>query len=707
MPSFNLSLYDFDPFGVFSQTLNGTTTYTGSGSVDGTAVVTDNGTGLDGLTLEDNTSGETATADIFINGVLDTGADVSAEETWTLVDTVTGQTFQLATFHIENGANAGYYTLSEVPLVPGRTYRTIDFDSTPDASAGDPVFAYADNEFADGIVEGTSGDDVIDGGYSGDPEGDVVDGNDAFGVGPPTPLQFNWTDYADETNLAGGVSQNTGGIQVDVSLSAPAGNEFSAEHSGPKYREAGEPFNSNSSAYLYQNGSSTDANVTVDFSSSTGSGFEDTVENVQFRINDIDGVINTANNFQDILTITAFDADGNEVPVNITISGDDGLSNQTVTAAISNNNEAQANGSILVEIPGPVAQIIINYDNGGDTQQAVYLSDIHFDAVPLGSNDDVIQAGAGNDIVDGQYGDDELYGEAGDDTLTGGSGSDILDGGTGNDTLNVGSGDTATGGDGDDTFVIDDTVLGGGTISITGGEGDETTGDTLDFNGQLAPGSVVISNSDDNAGGLSGTATLLDGTVVNFSEIESIICFAEGTLIETLLGPCPIEDIQVGDQVICRDRGPMAVRWHGSRAVPAKGDLAPIRFAPGAVGNTRPLLVSPQHRMLVTDHRAQLYFGESEILVPAKALINGRDVVVAEAEMVTYHHLLFDWHAILTAEGAAAESYHPGAYSLEGLHDQAREELFEVFPALRSDPSIYGAMARMTVSVKAGSVLAA
>lgn len=707
MPSFNLSIYDFDPYFVFARTAGDSITYAGPASTEGTAVLTDNGSGIDGLTLEDDTSGETATADVFINGVLNTGADVSAEETWTLLDTVTGETFELVTFHIENGANAGYYTLSEVPLVPGRTYQTVTFDSTPDASAGDPAFTYADNEFPDGIVEGTSGDDVIDGSYSGDPEGDVVDGHDAFGVATPTPLQFNWTDYADETNLGGGVSQNTGGIQVDVSLSAPAGNEFSAEHTSVQYTDGGEPFNPNSSAYLFQNGAATDATVTVDFSANSGSGFEDSVENVQFRINDIDGLVDAANNFQDIVTITAYDADGNEVPVNITISGDDTLSGQTVIGTTTNASESDAAGSVLVEIPGPVSQIVITYDNGGDSQQAIFLTDIHFDAVPIGSNDDVIQAGAGNDIVDGQLGDDELYGEAGDDTLTGGAGSDILDGGTGNDTLNVGSGDTATGGDGDDSFIIDDTALGGGTITITGGEGDETTGDSLDFNGQLSPGSIVFTNTDDDAGGLSGTATLTDGTIVNFSEIENIICFAEGTMIETLLGPRPIEEIEVGDQVICRDRGPVAVRWHGFRTVEGKGHLAPIRFAPGALGNTRSLLVSPQHRMLISDHRAQLYFGETEVLVPAKALIDNQDVVVEETRKITYHHLLFDWHAILTAEGAPAESYHPGAYSLEGLHDRAREELFEVFPALRADPSIYGAMARMTVSVRAGSVLAA
>ena len=127
----------------------------------------------------------------------------------------------------------------------------------------------------------------------------------------------------------------------------------------------------------------------------------------------------------------------------------------------------------------------------------------------------------------------EVSGGAGNDTLSGDGGADSLSGDAGNDTFFAGVWDTVSGGDGDDTFLFDPLQLGGGTITIIGGEGDETTGDTLDFNGQLLGGSLNIIDEDSVPGGMSGTATLLDGTTVVFSEIENIICFADGTQIET------------------------------------------------------------------------------------------------------------------------------------------------------------------------------
>ncbi len=710
MATYTLQFYNADPFFIFSRTAGGTATYTGPADAEGTAVITDNGTGNAGAVLDDDNATETATADVTLGGNSSAGSSVDAEEGWTLRDTVTGETFQVVTFEVEDGAATGYYLLSEIPLVAGRTYETLTFDNNPNANiSGDPVFSYADFDFPtlDGIVEGTSGDDVIDADYTGDPDGDVVDGFDNPSSDPFTPLQFNWTDYSDETNLSGGISQDTGGIQVDVAYTGPSGGEFSAEHTSTQYVASGETYPANSSAYLYQNGNATDAQVTFDFSSVSGSGFEDEVQNVSFRINDIDGVIDGFNNFQDIVTITAYDADGNEVPVTITLSGDDSLSDQTITAAITNNSESQAAGSVLVEIAGPVARIVIDYDNGGNTQQAIYFTDLHFDAVPLGTNDDLIQAGDGNDIVDAGLGDDEVYGEAGNDTLSGGEGADILDGGTGDDRINIGDGDTASGGDGDDTFVIDASLLAGGTISVDGGEGAETAGDTLDFAGQLVQGSIVYSNEDDSAGGLSGTATLLDGTTLTFTGIETIICFASGTLIDTPHGPRPIESLAPGDLVLTADDGPRPIRWHGYRTVSGVGAGAPVRFAPGAIGNAGPLIVSPQHRMLVRDPRTQLYFGEEEVLVPAKALVDGRFITEAPCAEVTWHHIMLDRHAILTAEGAPAESYHPGAYSLDGLDPAQREALFAAFPTLRADPNRYGPAARKALRAGPARILAA
>jgi hypothetical protein len=111
--------------------------------------------------------------------------------------------------------------------------------------------------------------------------------------------------------------------------------------------------------------------------------------------------------------------------------------------------------------------------------------------------------------------------------------------------------------------------------------------------------------------------------------------------------------------------------------------LQPVAFAPGVLGNTRALLVSPQHRILLTDWRADVYFGEETVLVPAKALINGSSVrQVRPVAGVTYVHLLFDRHEIILSEGALSESFHPGDIGLSALDADQRQELEALFPGL-------------------------
>ena len=114
---------------------------------------------------------------------------------------------------------------------------------------------------------------------------------------------------------------------------------------------------------------------------------------------------------------------------------------------------------------------------------------------------------------------------------------------------------------------------------------------------------------------MSGFATLADGTVVNFDEIENvIICFTEGTRISTPHGQRNIETLGIGDEVLTLDNGVQRIRWIGRRTVPAVGKLAPVRIKAGAFENARDLLVSPQHRMLLDGWRAQLLFGEEQVL---------------------------------------------------------------------------------------------
>ncbi|UWQ80638.1 Hint domain-containing protein [Leisingera sp. S132] len=315
----------------------------------------------------------------------------------------------------------------------------------------------------------------------------------------------------------------------------------------------------------------------------------------------------------------------------------------------------------------------------------------------IGTSDIWVQGLGGNNVFTGGSGNDTLLGGGGSDTLRGNAGADSLDGGSGDDSLIIGEGDTATGGDGDDYFTVEDTGdTGSNDIYVTGGDTGQTTGDTLDFNGQLVLGSVNI--TDNTGGSLTGTATLLDGSTVHFSGIENIICFTAGTRIATSAGLRCIETLRTGDLVMTRDNGLQPVRWISQSTVPATGNLAPIRIKAGQFGAERDLLVSPQHRMLFSGSQASLLFGESEVLVSAVHMLNDRSIRREPGGSVTYVHVLFGQHEIIYAEGAASESFHPGVQAVSALEEPVREELFRIMPDLRWHNGEGGRTARLCAS---------
>lgn len=615
-------------------------------------------------------------------------------------------------------------------------YESNDFDGGDPAGSYVLAFSGGAPLIPDGLVEGTGGADVIDAGYAGDPDGDVVDGGDGagpagnadtihagdgndtiqagdgddsviggagqdsidggagddtiYGDAPPATSaaeSLNWSAQgADGTNVSAGFTQTSGDTDITVSFTDDGDNlpQQTIETSDSVYVAGGEPMATNSSLFLFGTGDDATSTTTIGFAS-TNPGIVDAVENVQFRISDIDRF---TNNHIDQITVTAVDADGNPVAVTLTASGDDTVSGNTITAGGTLDNPQDAQGSVLVQIAGPVSEISISYVNaespaGGRTgTHGINVSDVHFDSIVLAGDDDII---------------------------VGGTGADLLVGGDGDDTITVAQGDTAEGGDGDDTFLVSDlNEAGSDSITITGGEGGETAGDTLDFQGLVNPGDVTITNADDSAGGLSGFATLADGTVVNFSEIETLlICFTAGTRILTPHGQRPIETLRPGDLVLTADHGAQPIRWIGQRSVPATGKLAPIWMRKGLFNNTRDLLVSPQHRMLVQGYRAQLITGQSEVFATAKHMVDGRDVKRMEGDEVTYVHLLFDRHQVIFAEGAATESFHPGHVGLDAIMAPAREELFRIFPELRADLGAYGPTSRTCLRRREAQVLMA
>jgi len=577
--------------------------------------------------------------------------------------------------------------------------------------------------FNDGVVGGGSGDDVIDTGYT-DSDGDQVGsgadvvragggddsvqsgggadtitggaGSDTIDAGAGDDVIYgdtgtataaseslNWGGLdANGGDLSAGFTLSTGEMDVTVSFADDGNNAptFTTDSSRTNFVDTGEPFNPTSSLYLFANGDGASSTTSIDFAAGSGSTMSDEVENVTFRLSDVDW---GSGNHRDVVTVNAFDANGNAVAVTLTAGGIQTVLGTTVTAGNDGTLSQDEEGSVLVEIAGPVQTIEIVYANAQSGTHGLHVTDIHFDTILPAGGDDSILGGAGND---------QIFGEAGNDTMEGGTGGDLFFGGLGDDEMYLAQGDTAFGGEGDDLFVLGDLgEPGSGTITITGGEGGETNGDTLQLTPDVGLADITFTNTDDAAGGLSGTFSLADGTTVSFSEIENIICFTPGARIMTEHGERAIETLRAGDRVLTRDNGLQPIRWIGHSTVEGRGRFAPIAVNSTVIdGARRPLLVSPQHRLLFTGYKAQLLFGRSEVLVAAKHLIDGKDVRIVERACVTYFHLMLDHHEVIYAEGAATESFHAGDMSVSALAPPAREALFQAFPHLRANVWSYG-----------------
>ena len=184
----------------------------------------------------------------------------------------------------------------------------------------------------------------------------------------------------------------------------------------------------------------------------------------------------------------------------------------------------------------------------------------------------------------------------------------------------------------------------------------------------------------------SATVYAKDGGEKDFTVDPSpiIICFAKGTEIETSEGVRAIETLHIGDLVHTIDAGYVPLKWLGRSDVGASEmqrweNLIPVRVKPNAFGPGRPtkdVVLSPNHRVLVTGAQAELYFGEDEVLVPIKALINGITIQQeAACSGISYFHLLLDGHHIVDTCGLMSESLFLGDQSILAISERANQDL--------------------------------
>ena len=224
-------------------------------------------------------------------------------------------------------------------------------------------------------------------------------------------------------------------------------------------------------------------------------------------------------------------------------------------------------------------------------------------------------------------------------------------------------------------------VASGGLLDLTNAIGTQTSpvlansGGRIEFGGVAATGAVSSSSTTStttltvSAGPLAHESIVLSGTGLTFTsstigigsaarDVFTITCFASGTKILTGTGEVAVNALHAGDTVAVQRNGETVqepVIWVGKSRINlgkhAQPELAaPIRVKAGALAEnvpTRDLVLSPEHCLIIDG-----------LCVPVKLLVNGGSIAREyPAEPFDYYHIELEKHGILTADGAAAESY--------------------------------------------------
>ncbi|SPF80391.1 Hint domain-containing protein [Pseudoprimorskyibacter insulae] len=635
--------------------------------------------------------------------------------------------------------NAGEEAVGANDVIYGWTGNDSIISTETSGNSADQVYGDAGNDYisfqggndlldgglgADTILGGTGNDTIYgDGGadsLSGGDGADFLSGGDVDGQEPAlsVALSASFDDVDNKFTLTTDTGNQLGTIQTEATFDLGSDFTMSFEaffgandggadginwfmHTNDAYAENGE---------LYTGGPwQVDNAIRIEFDTHyNGPGFEDGVANeVGKDHTQVYGQYDTGGGVVTAATSAAAQVDNLEDAawhdVSVTWNAAtstlsyslDSVTLETVVFDVGDANGDGFSAQDLTDVLGGGTDVyfgLMGRTGGASNLQEV--RNIQLTAVESGGTNDTLDGGAGNDtligadgndVLTGGTGNDSLVGGDGNDVLTGGADADILEGGAGNDTITAGEDDVVSGGDGDDVVNVSRDDVAGGTLIASGGEGGETAGDTLNI---IGPATIDFATAE------SGTVTWLDGSVLTFSEFETVAytaCFTDGTLIKTARGDIPVEDIRVGDMVLTRDNGFCPVRWSGGRHFTFRDlrqseHLCPIRIRAGALGPGRPqrdMLLSPQHRVMLSGPTAMLWFGEAEVLIAAKDLVKVPGISQVQPRRgVSYRHIMFDQHEIVESDGIWSESFQPGSQTVGALDDAQRSELFEIFPEL-------------------------
>lgn len=492
----------------------------------------------------------------------------------------------------------------------------------------------------DFIVQGTAGDDLIDGSYSGDPQGDLIDATDHSDASNFDSVQAG---AGDDTVMAGAAGDSVdGGDGNDVlygggfsyTPSAPFSADFNNLPTDPGIGSSGGSFGTGASGGAAGFQFTGDSYIIAD--PDQGGADVGDVDSINVTFGFDVGTAETGANggisfsFGRPTSISAdpglglnegvtvhLSTDSNEVVFSwngteigrepyggnvIALSPSSGSLSVDATGLVTFDSSITAAGPFTAQIPGTQWADTDTSDftfvagmNAGALNPNNWVNNIEFTGTTHILTE---QTTTGNDTLLGGLGNDSLFGQDGNDSLVAGDGNDFVDGGSGDDFIDAGTGsDTVDAGDGNDqvfAWTGDDSVLGGaGSDTVFGQDGNDTIfggigNDYLDGDDALAGAdSIFGEDGDDTIIGDGGNDTLSGG-----SGNDQIFAGADDDIVEggtgndQLYGEGGNDSLDAGagnDTVLGGDGNDTIIGFEGNDSVlgGAGDDVINTRTSPG------------------------------------------------------------------------------------------------------------------------------
>lgn len=171
---------------------------------------------------------------------------------------------------------------------------------------------------------------------------------------------------------------------------------------------------------------------------------------------------------------------------------------------------------------------------------------------------------------------------------------------------------------------------------------------------------------------------------------DAFAAFGRGALLQTEFGPCAVEDLLPGDQVMTSDAGLQTLLWKGCiTIVPGSQNMRPemgtmTRVTSDSMGLGRPnpdLVLGPSARVLHAAPGIKALTGAESAFVPMRDFIDDAQVIeLRPAAPVQAYQLGFEGHHTVSVNGLDIETLHPGPVHTLGLRQDMIQLLLTLFP---------------------------